>query len=463
MNMELYWPFFTLLASVIGFVSGIVFSRRNIRDLQKDLDQQKATSEEHLAESHRARESLVRTEAERDAAADQLRQVQEDRETMKESFQAFSAEQMEKNRKQFLDHAEQRLGVSEEKHTSELEKRHESIEKQFLAFKDQMERFQDQHQKIEKSRTEAFTSLDEHVKQLSDQTVKVGEEARSLSTALKGSSQKRGKWGEMALENICEMAGMTEHCDFARQDQDSGDKRPDLVVWVPGEGKIPVDAKVPYSDYERAIESNDPEERDRWFDAHGKTVRKTMLDLAKRDYPGQVGGRVDFTVMFIPIESVAAAAFAAQPDLQEEAIKNKILITTPVTLIALLKTVGLYWQQEKLAENAQKIWDETVQLHKRLTTFHNHLSGVGRGLNTAVKAYNSSVASFEGRVLPKTRVIEQLTVNDSLPDLKRVETEVREAVVPDVDSDEIQDAIEFEDADTFVEEDSGDTPKEETL
>ncbi len=209
--MEQYWPFIVIVGSFIGFALGVVFSRRSIGDLRNNLEQQEALTEKHISESREARENLARTEAERDASKDQLRQVQEDRQSLKETFQAFSAEQLEKNRKQFLDHAEQRLGVSEEKHVSELEKRHESIEKQFVLFKDQMERFQDQHQKIEKSRTESFTALNEHVKQLSDQTLKVGEEARSLSTALKGSSQKRGKWGEMALENICEMAGMTEH------------------------------------------------------------------------------------------------------------------------------------------------------------------------------------------------------------------------------------------------------------
>ncbi|NCG55378.1 MAG: DNA recombination protein RmuC [Proteobacteria bacterium] len=422
--MEQYWPFIVIVGSFIGFALGVVFSRRSIGDLRNNLGQQEALTEKYISESREARENLARTEAERDASKDQLRQVEAERQSVKEAVQAFSAEQLEKNRKQFLDHAEQRLGVSEEKHVSELEKRHDSIEKQFVLFKDQMERFQDQHQKIEKSRTEAFTSLNEHVKQLSDQTLKVGEEARSLSTALKGSSQKRGKWGEMALENICEMAGMTEHCDFVRQDQDSGDKRPDLVVRVPGEGKIPIDAKVPYSDYERAIESNDPEERDRCFVAHGKTVRTTMIELAKRDYPGQLGGRVDFTVMFIPIESVAAAAFAAQPDLQEEAIKKKILITTPVTLIALLKTVAIYWQQEKLAENAQKIWEESSQLHDRLKKFCEHMGKVGINLNRAVKTYNDAVGSFEGRVIPKARTIENLTAkagSDQLDSLKSLD------------------------------------------
>ena len=427
--MEQYWPFAVFLGVVAGFVIGLIFSRRNLNSLRSELDQQKAELNRQVNDSMETRELQARTEAERDALKEQLRQIQDDRESLKETFQALSAEQFEKNRKQFLDHAEQRLSVSEAKHVTELDKRHESIEKQFISVKEQMDRFQEQHQKIEKTRTESFSSLSEQVKQLAEQTVQVGAEARSLSTALKGSSQTRGRWGEMALENICEMAGMTEHCDFVRQDQDGNDKRPDLVVNMPGKGKIPLDAKVPFADYDRAMEATDPDERQSHFEAHGKTVRRTMLDLAKRDYPAVVGGKVDFTVMFIPIESVAAAAFAAQPDLQEEAMKNKILIATPVTLIALLKTVALYWQQEQLAENAHKIWEESSQLHDRLKTFTEHLGKVGTNLNKALNAYNSAVGSYQGRVLPKARSIESLTSKtgskDTLQDLSVIDGAVR--------------------------------------
>lgn len=427
--MDQIWPFLILLGSVAGFLLGFYLSRKNISDLKEELIQQKDAGERYRAESQESRESLVRSEAERDSAIDRLNQVQADRESLKESMQAFSAEQLEKNRKQFLDHAEQRLGKSEEKHVSELEKRHEAIDKQFTSIQTLMDKFQEQHQKIEKTRTESFSSLHEQVRQLSEQTLQVGHEAKILSTALKGSSQSRGRWGEIALENICEMAGMTEHCDFARQDQEGVDKRPDLVVNMPGKGKIPLDAKVPYADYDRAIEATDPAERDSHLEAHGKTVRRTMLELAKRDYPTVVGGKVDFTVMFIPIESVAAAAFAAQPNLQEEAMKNKILIATPVTLIALLKTVALYWQQEQLAENAQKIWDESSQLHDRLRTFTEHLGKVGSNLGKALNSYNSAVGSFQGRVIPKARSIETLTVKtgkkDVLPDLNTIDGAVR--------------------------------------
>ena len=441
--MEFVWPLISVVTLLVGFFVARSLVSKQVDAAQEEVARLREEVSHHQAEAaslrdkiddqqtevSTARQDLARVDAEKKAAEDQLQQLREDRKSLKESMQAFSAEQMERNRDQFLKHAEERLGVSESKHASELEKRHESIEKQFLSFREQMEKFEEQHRKIEKSRSESFSALDQQVKLLAEQTDKVGAEAASLSTALKGSSQTRGRWGEMALENICEMAGMTKHCDFVLQDQEGSGKRPDLVVNMPGKGKIPVDAKVPLAAYDRALEATDPDQQRAELEAHGKTVRMTMLDLAKRDYPTVVGGKVDFTVMFIPIESVASAAFAVQPNLQEEAMRNKILIATPVTLIALLKTVALYWQQEELAENAQKIWEESSQLHDRLKTFTDHFGKVGGNLTKALNAYNSAVGSYQGRVLPKARSIESMTMKtgakDTLPDLSVIDGSVR--------------------------------------
>ncbi len=408
-------------------------SETQLESAQKQLDQLRVNLDEATHEAKVARESLVQSIAERDAAKDQLEQLKEDRKTLKESMQAISADQLKENREEFLKHAEERLGKTEEKNSIEMTHRHEAIEKQFKGVREKMETFQEIHRKIEEQRIKDFGSLNQQVLGLATQAKAVEEASQSLSTALRGSSQSRGKWGEMSLRNIVEAAGMTEHCDFEEQDQGDSDKRPDMVVYLPGEGRIPIDSKAPYADYERAMEATDREEEMKHLELHGKKMRSTMIDLAKRDYPSIVGGKVDFTVMFIPIESVAAAAFSTQPNLQQEAIENKILIATPVTLIALLKTVGIYWQQEKLAANAQEIWTETSKLHDRLKTFHGHLSRVGKNLSTVVDGYNSAVASFEARVLPKARVIEKLSRKEGLKELPRVETEVRDAATPAVD------------------------------
>ncbi|MDE0960890.1 MAG: DNA recombination protein RmuC [Planctomycetota bacterium] len=404
-----------------------------LESAQEELRQIKIRFDDASNVASAARESLVAAQSERSAAVDQLKQLKEDREVIKESIQAFSATQMKENREQFLEQAEERLGQSEQKHASELTKRHEAIEVQFKGVQEKLATFQEMNRKIEEQRIKAFGSLNQQVLDLSVQTKAVETASLSLSAALKGSSQSRGKWGEMALKNIVEVAGMTEHCDFEEQDQNAGERRPDMVVRLPGDGRIPIDAKVPWADFDRAQEATDPAECQAHLVALGKTVRRTMKELSERDYPRLVGGKVDYTVMFIAIESVAAAAFSVEPNLQQEAIEKKILIATPVTLIALLKTVGLYWQQEKLAANAQEIWDETSELHERLNVFHGHLAKVGKNLNTAVIGYNSAVGSFEGRVLPKARIIEKLSNKEGLKELPRVETDVRDAATAAID------------------------------
>jgi DNA recombination protein RmuC len=385
-----------------------------------------------------AREELAATGAERDAARAQLKQLQEDRETMKESFGSMAADQLKLSRDELLKQAGERFEKSELKQAGELQKRHDSIEKEFKTLTETVRNFEKMHSQIEKDRTEAFSAMREQVTSLRAQTVELGQSSSELSIALRGSSQSRGKWGELALRNICEAAGMTEHCDFIEQSAEDSAKRPDLIVRLPGEGLIPIDAKVPYAEYERMVGETDPAERKVLLRKHGEVVRTTMLSLAKRDYPGLLGGQIDFTVMFIPIESVAAAAFEARPDLQQEAIDHAILIVTPVTLIALLRTVGLYWRQEKLAQNAQEIWKAARLLHERIQKFQVHLGKAARGLEGAVKEFNKAMASYESRVLPQGRRIEQLAgieAGAALPEPNRIEIQPREVSGSEPESD----------------------------
>jgi len=376
-----------------------------------------------------AREELAATRAQRDAAQEQVKQIQQDRATLKESFGSIAADQLKSSRDEFLKQAGERFEKSEQKQAGELQKRHESIEKEFKALTETVKTFEKMHDEIEKQRTEDFSAMREQVLSLRSQTEELGQSSTQLSIALSGSSQSRGKWGELALRNICEAAGMTEHCDFLEQSSEDSGQRPDLIVKLPGEGLIPIDAKVPYTEYERMVAEKDPAERSTLLKKHGDVVRTTMLDLAKRNYPDQLDGEIDFTVMFIPIESVAAAAFEARPELQQEAIDRRILIVTPVTLIALLRTVGLYWRQEKLARNAQEIWDAARELHGRLHTFQAHLAKTGRGLEGAVREFNAAVGSYTARVLPQGRRIEQLSAIEpagALPEPNPVETQLRE-------------------------------------
>ena len=381
-------------------------------------------------EAYRAtREELAATRAERDAAQQQVKQIQQDREALKESFGSIAADQLISSRDEFLKQAGERFEKSEQKQAGELQKRHESIEKEFKSLTETVRTFEKMHGEIEKQRTEDFSAMREQVLSLRSQAQALGQSSTELSTALRGSSQSRGKWGELALRNVCEAAGMTEHCDFIEQSGEDSGRRPDLIVNLPGVRQIPVDAKVPYADYERMVAEKDPDLRKALLKKHGEVTRNTMLELAKRKYADQLDGEVDFTVMFIAIESVAAAAFEARPDLQQEAIGRGILIATPVTLIALLRNVGLYWREEKLARNAREISDAARELHSRIQTFQGHLAKAGRGLDSAVREFNAAIGSYEARVLPQGRRIEQLSAIESghaLPQPVQIESQVRE-------------------------------------
>jgi len=419
------------LVALLSFVAGglLVYllgrAQRQAREHELETERRNASTK---------REALARAEAERDASAGQLKQLLADRNSLKESFAAISGEQLKANRDELLKQANERFEKTEERNKSELEKRHQAIEARFKGMGESLEKFQQLQRSIEDDRTKDFGMLRQRLNSLHEQTENLGKSATGLSTALKGSSQSRGRWGEMALRNIVDTAGMTEHCDFVEQTTGDSGMRPDLIVKLPGDVRIPIDAKVPYADYERMVGEEDPVSRRAFLKKHGETVHRTMIELSRRKYHDELASEIDYTVMFIPIESVAAAAFEARPELQMDAMENGILITTPVTLIALLRTVGLYWKQERMAQNAQEIWDEANELHRRLGTFHGHLAKVGSGLDSALTSFNRAVGSYETRVVPQGRRIEELSgAQDSarLPESSiQIESQTREVNAP---------------------------------
>jgi DNA recombination protein RmuC len=237
----------------------------------------------------------------------------------------------------------------------------------------------------------------------------------------------------MALRNIAELAGMTEHCDFTEQVVDDEGRRPDMVVQLPGGGAIPVDAKVPLADYIKACEETDPQKREQNLKAHAAALRGFVKDLAKKDYAAALNGKVDYTVMFISAEPILAAAFSKEPQLQVEAMRERILIATPVTLIALLRTVSIYWRQEKVAENAERMWQAALEFYERTSTFQDKLSKMGKGLTGALDAFNEAVGSFEKRVVPAGRRLEELGIaKDTAKKLeapKEIEKSVRDVTL----------------------------------
>jgi len=258
--------------------------------------------------------------------------------------------------------------------------------------------------------------------------------SESLSTALRGSSQARGQWGETVLERILELAGMTKDIHFTVQRSVGDGLRPDFQVLLPGGDVIPVDSKVPMAAYLDAQKEEDATVRSQLLKRHTADVMKHVKDLAKKDYAKEVAGEIDFTVMFLPGDHLLSATFEHDQHLQEKAMEARVLIATPVTMMALLRTVDLYWQQEKIAKNAVEIADTAKEYHERMKVFTEHMNKVGKGLKSSVDSYNKAIGSYNKKVLPQGRRVEQLSAASSAKQLeepKSLELNVRE----DVESD----------------------------
>ena len=323
---------------------------------------------------------------------------------MKTTFQGLASETLEASNASFLNLATERM----------------------KPLKEELAKLQKETKAMETRRSEAYGSLKTELQALRTSTASLQEQSTALATALRGSSQTRGVIGEMILRNIIEIAGMTKHCDFIEQMTTSGGGRPDIVVKLPGGGLIPIDAKFPLAAFQDAIAAKDPKLRDAKLLQHANDLKAHVDTLKRRDYTADLDGDVDFTVLFLPGDHLLAAAYEHKPELQEKALADHILIATPVTLVALLRTVGLYWKQNDLAEGARDIQLQADELHKRVAIFVTHFAGIGKHLGQAQEAFNSAVGSYESRVLPAGRQLEALNATQGkLPELEHVEEPVR--------------------------------------
>ena len=381
--------------------------------------ERRSALDQELARVNEARNELDRKIS---AAEVQIRTAQERLEEQKEflassrkefedTFKALSAAALEGSTKQFLELAEQRWKTSREEAAADLEKRRQGIEAMLAPLKETLKNLDAKTAEIEKERRGAYDGLKVHLTHLQDATTTLQDRTTTLASALRG-TQVRGRWGELALRNIAELAGMTEHCDFTEQTTTDEGKRPDMVVRLPEGRFIAVDSKVPLSGYLKAVEASDEEGRQAGLKEHVQAVRNHIKTLAARNYAESLEGDVDLVVLFLPGDPFLAAAFGEDPDLQVEAIGSRVLLATPTTLVALLRTVAIYHQHLVLAENAREIGEVAATLYDRAAKFGDDLARAGRGLKTAVDAFNAAVGSFERRILPMGQKLEALKVTE---------------------------------------------------
>ena len=424
--MELLFAFLAGLG--LASVAGLVLRSRALAEQAQthraELDAARSEGEQALEQLRsavtEAREAQLRIQGEletahavaaraEEAAKERADWLEAQKKEMEKTFTALSSKALESSNQSFLERATERM----------------------KPVSDQLTRLEKATQEMEKNRQEAYGSLRTQLGVLHEATESYRIQSERLSTALTGSSQARGRIGEVVLRNIAEFAGMTRHCDFYEQGADSSGQRPDMVVRVPDGGEIPVDAKFPLAAYDRANEAKDPEERARQLAQHARDLKTHVNELARRDYSKYAKGEVDFTVLFLPGDHLLAAAFDADAELQNMAFEKRVLITTPVTFVALLRTVGLYWRQHQLAENAQEIATEAKELMGRLGKFIEHFSKVGKGLSQALGAYNNAVGSYERRILPSGRRVAELqALPAELPDITAIDGEVRPVELP---------------------------------
>jgi DNA recombination protein RmuC len=317
---------------------------------------------------------------------------------LREAFKALSADALKQTAPEFLRLANETLFKFQESAKGDLEKRQESIKVLVKPLEEQLNIYQQRLQQSESAQATTLGEVKKQLETLAQQSQTLAAETQQFRVVLK-SNQARGRWGEETLRRVVEAAGMSAHCDFTEQAQ-AGDSKPDLVVRLPGERLIIVDAKVPDLDFLDTLESADPAKRADSLGLHAAKLKATIKALAERDYPAQFPKALDYVVLFLPAESLFSAALEGDRDLIVWAASRRILLATPASLIALLRSVSVSWQQHAQTENAEKIAEAAREFYARVLIFTRHFEKVRAGLETANAAFNDAAGSFQARVRP---------------------------------------------------------------
>lgn len=368
---------------------------------------------------------------------DQIRDLAAAHRQLQDAFKALAADALDASTSRLLTLAEERFRTIQEQASGELRARTDAISAVVAPLSEKLAEYQRQTQAFAESSQRGFGEVGQQLRDVVAATGTLQQETARLVTALR-TPHVRGRWGEVALRRVAELAGMSLHCDFLEQSTHAGDEgrlRPDVVVRLPAGRTIIVDAKVALTAYLDALEAGSEEERRSHLQRHATQLRTHVAKLAERGYAGQLRDSAEFVVLFIPGDTFLAAAAEVDPMLIEQALERQIVIATPSTLIALLRAVAYGWRQEKLAENAQRISDLGRDLHDRLATLVTRLASTGHQLGKVVRAYNDTVGSLETRVLPAVRRFEELGVPSRRPrtDPARVDVQVRQPALLEVD------------------------------
>lgn len=368
-------------------------------------------------------------EQEKKNLAEKIALLQNAEAKLSDTFKALSSDALSKNNQSFLDLAQVVFSKLQEKNKSDLELNKKSVSDLVNPIKSALDGVEQKLGDLEKSRVGAYEALKQQVGDLIISQNSLKNETSRLVSALK-TPNTRGRWGEIQLRRVVELSGMVEHCDFREQISKSNSDakiRPDMVIYYPGNKQVVVDSKVPLTAYLKSLEVPNEVERKILLKEHARQLRDHVTKLAKKEYWSQFQDSPEFVIMFLPGEIFFSVAIEQDPELIEFAMRERVLITTPTTLLALLHTIAWGWRQENLAENAKQIVKMGQELYKRLCDMSQHFANLGKSVSGVVNHYNKTVATLEGRVLVSARKFTEIESHEkNIIELAEIENSVRQ-------------------------------------
>jgi len=361
----------------------------------------------------------------------QEKSLEEVKNSMLNTFKAAASDALIQNNKQFLDLAKTHLEVQVKEAEGNLDERKSAIAEMLKPVRESIDSYKKRIEDLEKNSKETFGQVSEMLSGLRSTSASLQKETGALVNALRN-PRVRGRWGEIGLKRVVEFSGLSAHCDFVEQVYKEGEDssmKPDMIINLPGNSHVVVDSKLPLDAYLESLETDDESLRTKLFEKHAKTLRDHVNKLSKKQYWSQFENTPDFVILYMEVESAFNVALMTDKALLQDAMNNKIILTTPTTLIVVLKSVAMSWQQHNITEDAMQIMDAARDFYGRVSVFAEHFDKVGSGLKTALKGFNDAAGSWESRVLPAGRKLEQLNATDNkglLPDFEIIDKPVRE-------------------------------------
>src|SRR5216684_571051 len=405
-----------------GFEGTVGELKKQNEALQQDL----RVSQKRIEDEQKLRATAEKdAEAQRSNLVEQKRLLDDAQVKLREAFQSLAGEALKASSDQFIELAKAKFDSLQKEAEGDLEQRKIAIQSMVDPLQTALTDLRSEVARVESARQEAYGSLRNEVQLLATTSKELREETGSLVNSLK-QPQVKGKWGELTLRRVVELAGMSPHCDFQEQqsvDTEEGRLRPDLIVHLPGGTQIVVDVKVPLHAFFKAVSATSDAEYSEAMIQHASLVRDHIRSLSAKEYWKQFEPTPEFVVLFVPGESFFSAALEQDRTLIEDAIEKRVVLASPTTLIALLRAIAYGWKQQLVAENAERIKEVGNELYNRVVTFAEHLSEIAKGLERASKAYNNAVASFDSRLIPSASKFREMGVGSAdVPQIEPIET-----------------------------------------